>query len=99
MMKKLTSPGRTVKRVPIGLTDHDLADLARIRQAPNGVPGLGENPSEAAAAAAVFHLGLRALREQQEAEGYAALAASQDDEDRAVRAAARARRARVVERA
>jgi hypothetical protein len=91
--------GRTVKRVPIGLTERDLVDLALIRQVPQGVPGLGEDPSEAAAAAAVFHLGLQTLREQQEAEGYAALANSEDDEARAVRAAARARRARVVERA
>lgn len=92
---------RAVRRMPLPLTDRDLADLAKLRE-----PGVerealaaltpGELPegelTEAALLHAVFEAGLRAVRDAAEERSYAADAAAYERADAERRRTARRRR-------
>ncbi len=81
-------PATVRKSLP--LTDRDMQDLARLRRNKAHLDALGrlvradldESSSEAALLHAVMEAGLRAVREQVEADGYAAIAAERAPEER-----------------
>jgi hypothetical protein len=97
---------RTVKRPPLPLTEHDLADLGKLRGEPpiwNALWHLArqEAPtgevSESVVIHAIFTVGLRAIQEAAEAASYAADAEDRQKEDAEQRTIARRRRPGWVE--
>ena len=69
---------QVVRRLSVPLTDQDLVDLQRVREAPEPLPGVGAAGSDASLVHALMERGLAAWREEVEEQGYAAL--SHDEE-------------------
>jgi hypothetical protein len=85
------------KAVPLSADEVAAVERVRTGGALAELAGQGAVRSEAAALHALVMLGLAQVNEHSQLEGYAALAASQDDEDRAFAAAMRGRRRGVEE--
>lgn len=82
----------TRKAVPLSDDEVTAVEAARMGHALAELAGQGAVRSEASALHALVMLGLAQVKEHARVEGYAALAASQDDEDRAYADAVRSTR-------
>ena len=83
---------QVVRRLSVPLTDRDLADLQRVREAQEPLSGITASGSDASLVHALMERGLAAWREEAEERGYAAL--SRDEEYAAHAEQVRAGRAR-----
>ena len=81
----------TRKAVPLSTAEIAAVDAARTGGVLAELAGENAVRSESAALHALVVMGLAQVNEAEQARGYAALAASQDDEDRAYAAALRGR--------
>jgi hypothetical protein len=82
----------TRKAVPLTPDEISAVDAARTSGVLTELAGESAGRSESSALHALVMLGLQTVKEHRRVEGYAALAAAQDDEDRAYGAAIRGRR-------
>ncbi len=82
----------TRKAVPLTSDEISAVNAARTSGALAELAGESAGRSESSALHALVVLGLQTVKEHRSMEGYAALAAAQDDEDRAYGAAIRGRR-------
>lgn len=69
---------QVVRRLSVPLTDQDLTDLQRVREAPEPLSGVSATGSDASLVHALMERGLAAWRQEGEERGYAAL--SRDEE-------------------
>lgn len=73
-------PDMQTRRLSVPLSEHDDAELARLRSTETlETLGLAPSASDAALVHAVFDLGLRQLRERRMESAYAELALTYDD--------------------